>query len=54
MGELPLAVGSLVRQLTSSPQSIFPHGIDVLRKIDFFTISVRKRAFLEAAPQVAE
>ncbi|ORY81205.1 armadillo-type protein, partial [Leucosporidium creatinivorum] len=34
--------------------SIFPHGIDVLRKIDFFTISVRKRAFLEAAPLVAE
>ncbi|GAA5904049.1 hypothetical protein JCM5296_002517 [Sporobolomyces johnsonii] len=33
---------------------VFPHGIDVLRKIDFFTVSVRHRAFLEAAPSVAQ
>ncbi|GAA5967479.1 hypothetical protein JCM3765_004681 [Sporobolomyces pararoseus] len=32
---------------------IFPHGIDVLRKIDFFTVSVRHRAYLSAAPSVA-
>ncbi|CEQ43072.1 SPOSA6832_04967 [Sporobolomyces salmonicolor] len=32
---------------------VFPHGIDVLRKIDFFTVSIRHRAFLEAAPSVA-
>ncbi|GAA5987294.1 hypothetical protein JCM5350_008137 [Sporobolomyces pararoseus] len=32
---------------------IFPHGIDVLRKIDFFTVSVRHRAYLTAAPSVA-
>lgn len=32
---------------------VFPHGIDVLRQIDFFTISVRKRSFAEAAPAVA-
>ncbi|GAA5989158.1 hypothetical protein JCM11641_002542 [Rhodosporidiobolus odoratus] len=34
--------------------SIFPNGIDVLRKIDFFTVSVRHRAYLEACPSVAE
>ncbi|SGY17462.1 BQ5605_C015g07787 [Microbotryum silenes-dioicae] len=34
--------------------SIFVDGIDILRKIDFFTISVRRRAFTEAAPLVAE
>ncbi|GAA5901804.1 hypothetical protein JCM6882_008678 [Rhodosporidiobolus microsporus] len=34
--------------------SIFPHGIDVLRKVDFFTVSVRHRAYLQAAPFVAE
>ncbi|GAA5944447.1 hypothetical protein JCM10213_002657 [Rhodosporidiobolus nylandii] len=34
--------------------SIFPHGIDVLRKVDFFTVSVRHRAYLQAAPSVAE
>ncbi|GAA6060441.1 hypothetical protein JCM10212_000034 [Sporobolomyces blumeae] len=33
---------------------VFPHGIDVLRKIDFFTVSVRPRAYLSAAPCVAE
>ncbi len=33
---------------------VFAHGIDVLRKIDFFTISVRKRSFLDAAPAVAQ
>ncbi|SCV68104.1 BQ2448_225 [Microbotryum intermedium] len=33
--------------------SIFVDGIDILRKIDFFTISVRRRAFTEAAPLVA-
>ncbi|GAA5874980.1 hypothetical protein JCM16303_004967 [Sporobolomyces ruberrimus] len=32
---------------------VFPHGIDVLRKIDFFTVSVRHRAYLHAAPSVA-
>lgn len=34
-------------------QGVFPHGIDVLRKIDFFTVSVRHRAYLDAAPLVA-
>ncbi|KAI0251997.1 TBCD protein [Lactifluus subvellereus] len=33
---------------------IFPHGIDVLGKIDFFAVGVRRNAFLVAAPQVAE
>ncbi|GAA6037600.1 hypothetical protein JCM8097_006134 [Rhodosporidiobolus ruineniae] len=32
---------------------IFPHGIPVLRQIDFFTVSVRHRAYMEAAPSVA-
>ncbi|GAA6008247.1 hypothetical protein JCM10207_000052 [Rhodosporidiobolus poonsookiae] len=33
--------------------SVFPHGIDVLRMVDFFTVSVRHRAYLQAAPSVA-
>ncbi|KAF9454706.1 ARM repeat-containing protein [Macrolepiota fuliginosa MF-IS2] len=33
--------------------SLFPHGIDVLRKTDFYAISSRRNAFLVAAPQVA-
>ncbi|GAA5821078.1 hypothetical protein JCM11251_001952 [Rhodosporidiobolus azoricus] len=32
---------------------IFAHGIDVLRRIDFFTVSVRHRAYHQAAPSVA-
>ncbi|KAH9480301.1 Tubulin-specific chaperone D [Psilocybe cubensis] len=33
---------------------LFPHGIDVLGKTDFYAVSIRKQAFLVAAPQVAE
>ncbi|KAI5896933.1 ARM repeat-containing protein [Schizophyllum commune H4-8] len=33
---------------------LFPHGIDVLRKTDFYAVSVRKNAFLVAAPETAE
>ncbi|KAH9980287.1 TBCD protein [Lactifluus volemus] len=33
---------------------IFPHGIDVLGKIDFFAVGNRRNAFLVAAPQAAE
>ncbi|KAI9443203.1 TBCD protein [Lactarius indigo] len=32
---------------------VFPHGIDVLGKIDFFAVGIRRNAFLIAAPQVA-
>jgi len=35
-------------------QGLFAHGIDVLRKTDFYSISIRRNAFLTAAPQVAE
>ncbi|KAG1906602.1 tubulin folding cofactor D C terminal-domain-containing protein [Suillus fuscotomentosus] len=34
--------------------ALFPHGIDVLRKTDFYAVSVRRNAFIVAAPQVAE
>ncbi|KAJ3566930.1 hypothetical protein NP233_g6689 [Leucocoprinus birnbaumii] len=34
--------------------NLFPHGIDVLSKTDFYAISGRRNAFLVAAPQVAE
>ncbi|KAH8825282.1 TBCD protein [Flagelloscypha sp. PMI_526] len=34
--------------------SHFPHGIDVLRKTDFYAVSIRRNSFLVAAPQVAE
>lgn len=33
---------------------LFAHGIDVLRKSDFYSVSIRRNAFLTAAPQVAE
>ncbi|KAG8881970.1 hypothetical protein FRB97_008838 [Tulasnella sp. 331] len=31
----------------------FPHGIDIIGKADFFTVSVMRNAFEQAAPQVA-
>ncbi|EIW80977.1 ARM repeat-containing protein [Coniophora puteana RWD-64-598 SS2] len=34
--------------------SLFPHGIDVLRKTDFYAVSVRRNAFVIVAPQVSE
>ncbi|KAG8910157.1 hypothetical protein FRC01_006494, partial [Tulasnella sp. 417] len=34
--------------------SLFPHGIDIIRKTDFFAVSARRSAFTLAAPQVAE
>ncbi|KAF9241181.1 tubulin folding cofactor D C terminal-domain-containing protein [Melanogaster broomeanus] len=33
---------------------LFAHGIDVLRKTDFYSVSIRRNAFVTAAPQVAE
>lgn len=33
---------------------LFPHGIDILRKTDFYAVGIRRNAFLVAAPQVAE
>ncbi|KAH7885271.1 tubulin folding cofactor D C terminal-domain-containing protein [Phlebopus sp. FC_14] len=33
---------------------LFAHGIDVLRKTDFYSVSIRRNAFIAAAPQVAE
>ncbi|TFK27742.1 TBCD protein [Coprinopsis marcescibilis] len=33
--------------------NLFPHGIDVLGKTDFYSVSIRKHSFLIAAPQVA-
>ncbi|KAJ4482161.1 tubulin folding cofactor D C terminal-domain-containing protein [Lentinula aciculospora] len=34
--------------------NLFPHGIDVLRKTDFYAVGIRRNSFLTAAPQVAE
>ncbi|GJE97138.1 tubulin folding cofactor D C terminal domain-containing protein [Phanerochaete sordida] len=34
--------------------SLFPHGIDVLRKTDFYAVGTRRNAFLIAAPEVAD
>ncbi|EMD39955.1 hypothetical protein CERSUDRAFT_45983 [Gelatoporia subvermispora B] len=34
--------------------SLFPHGIDVLRKTDFYAVGIRRNAYLVAAPEVAE
>ncbi|KAF9267451.1 TBCD protein [Marasmius fiardii PR-910] len=33
--------------------SLFPHGIDVLGKTDFYSVGVRRNSFLVTAPQVA-
>ena len=40
--------------LIAAPQSLFPHGIDVLRKTDFYAVGIRRNAFVVAAPGVAE
>lgn len=34
--------------------SLFPHGIDILRKTDFYAVGTRRHAFLVAGPEVAE
>lgn len=34
--------------------NLFAHGIDVIRKTDFYAVSVRRNAFLHCVPQVAE
>ncbi|KAG6814258.1 hypothetical protein H0H92_015373 [Tricholoma furcatifolium] len=34
--------------------SLFAHGIDILGKADFYAVSIRRNAFLIAAPQVAQ
>ena len=47
-------IGIYLPTLTHPIQGLFPHGIDVLRKTDFYGVSVRKHAFIVAAPQVAE
>ena len=33
--------------------SLFEHGIDIIRKTDFYAVGVRRNAFLECAPLVA-
>jgi hypothetical protein len=44
----------IVRLMVYANQGIMPHGIDVLRKMDFFTVSLRRSAFLVASKAVAE
>ncbi|PWN32854.1 ARM repeat-containing protein [Meira miltonrushii] len=34
--------------------NLFAHGIDVIRKTDFYAVGVRRNAFLHCLPQVAE
>lgn len=34
--------------------NLFAHGIDVIRKTDFYAVGVRRNAFLQCLPQVAE
>ncbi|KAF8635864.1 hypothetical protein AX15_000054 [Amanita polypyramis BW_CC] len=45
---------SLYNYTNNLGQALFPAGIDVLRKTDFYAVSVRRNAFLEAALQVSE
>ncbi|KDN39687.1 hypothetical protein K437DRAFT_8890 [Tilletiaria anomala UBC 951] len=34
--------------------NIFPHGLEVIRKADFFAVGVRKQSFLDVLPAIAE
>ncbi|ESK95004.1 tubulin-specific chaperone d [Moniliophthora roreri MCA 2997] len=34
--------------------NLFPHGIDILGKTDFYSVGIRRNSFLVAAPQVAQ
>lgn len=45
--------GSAAFQENVGRLGIFPHGIEVLQRADFFTVGLRKSAFLKAAPDVA-
>ena len=42
------------RRLSRGKQGLFPDGIDVLRKADFYSVGTKRNAFLVAAPQVGE
>lgn len=46
--------GSAAFQENVGRMGLFPHGIDVLVKTDFYSVSVRRSAFLIAAPLVAQ
>lgn len=35
-------------------QGVYPEGIDVLSKTDFYSVGIRRTAFLLVAPQVAQ
>lgn len=35
-------------------KGLFPYGIDVLAKTDFYSVGIRRAAFLTVAPLVAE
>lgn len=50
----PIEFIDLLTKRLGPQKSLFPHGIDVLGKTDFYAVSVRRNAFLTAAPQVAE
>ncbi|KAA1133836.1 hypothetical protein PGTUg99_023888 [Puccinia graminis f. sp. tritici] len=45
--------GSAAFQENVGRLGIFPHGIDVLQRADFFTVGLRRSSFLKAAPEVA-
>jgi len=45
--------GSAAFQENVGRLGIFPHGIEVLQRADFFTVGLRRSAFLKAAPDVA-
>lgn len=45
--------GSAAFQENVGRLGVFPHGIEVLQRADFFTVGLRRSAFLKAAPEVA-
>jgi hypothetical protein len=52
VGRLVSRDGSVGHSSTDG-QALYPEGIDVLGKTDFFSVSVRRVAFTTAAPAVA-
>ncbi|KAI8451594.1 armadillo-type protein, partial [Phakopsora pachyrhizi] len=46
--------GSAAFQENVGRLGIFPHGIEVLQSADFFTVGLRRSAFLKAAPEISK
>jgi hypothetical protein len=50
----PSLRSALTLSSRSVAQGVYPEGIDVLSKTDFYAVGIRRSAFLVVAPQVAQ